>query len=121
MTTPNDSAGAGRAAIRRGRPRVGAEPGPSPVVKGSISADEFRLLAELKEETDFNTSALVRDGILLLLARNGKLQINDEAWEARYRLAREVTAERDPVKAQLLEVQESIFQAGIADVDGDGQ
>ncbi|GAB6855909.1 hypothetical protein [Microbacterium xylanilyticum] len=120
MTTPNDSGGAG-APIRRGRPRVGAEPGPSPVVKGSISADEFRLLAELKEETDFNTSALVRDGILLLLARNGKLQINEDAWEARYRLAREVAAERAPVKAQLLEVQESIFRAGLTDVDGDGK
>ena len=57
-------------AMRRGRPRVGQTAGASPEVRGRIMPSEFDALEALRKQTGRSRSALVRDGIRLLLQKN---------------------------------------------------
>lgn len=63
----NDDGERGSSEMRRGRPRVGAPRGESPVVKGRVTRAEFDELAAIMAEFDRKQSELVRRGVQLVI------------------------------------------------------
>ena len=56
--------------IRRGRPRVGeTRRGPSPVVRGALTEEDFAAFKQLELATGKKQADLVREGVHLLLER----------------------------------------------------
>jgi len=56
--------------IRRGRPRVGeSRRGPSPVVRGALTEEDFEAFKQLEASTGKKQADLVREGVHLLFER----------------------------------------------------
>ncbi|WP_146113935.1 MULTISPECIES: hypothetical protein [unclassified Microbacterium] len=63
----NDHGAQGPAELRRGRPRVGASRGESPVVKGRVTPAEFDELQKVMAESGRSQSEVIRRGVQIVI------------------------------------------------------